>query len=376
RYCYWVGDEGVKANISINDNRLSSSSTLASARRGVARTGVELLTGFSNYQPGDIDSRVRSTDQLKLLNSSVFSDSSGNNAKVLWPDVTLVSRGLFTDNRWGGLQIDLSTAFEKSDTNFMNSEFGSGSGSVESATADVTTLGNVTFAFDVDYSIPISGPLVASSWRVPFRNWKKNISYNSATPTSLACVWSQTSTTLTPAFASPTQAVRGPTWSALRDYHLLYQQLSGSPLTLTARTHFPNTVALTAATGAYPSAFGYNHYSQMYNRSIIPLVWCSSTTTNPDGTVTPTNSQDSSDSFGQYSDFLGRDTMYIRPNRGNSFSATIVNSTRSASAYSLPIPTRVSVAPYISRQQVVVGTIKNGGIVQIVISPITVFHNP
>jgi hypothetical protein len=367
RYCYWVGDEGVKANIAINDPRLQqSNSTLASARRGVARTGVELLTGFSNYQPGDIDERIRSADQLKLLNSTVFSDSTGNNAKALWPDVTLVSHGLFTDNKWGGLQIDLSTAFEKTDAAFLSSEFGSGNGSVESATADVTTLGNVTYAFDATYAISYASPLTAAnSWRIPFRNWKKSISFNSATPTTLACVWSQTTGALS------SQAVRGPTWHALRDYHLLYQQLSASPATLTARTHFPNTVAFTAVTGsnAYPSGLGYNHYSQMYNRSITPLVWLNG------GTSTWMRNT-MSDAFGLYTDFIGRDSVYIRPNRGNTFSTKIDNSTLSASAYSLPIPTRVSVAPYISRQQVVIGTIKNGGIVQIVISPITVFHNP
>ncbi|NBX01546.1 hypothetical protein EBR11_03325 [bacterium] len=366
RYCYWVGDEGVKANIAINDPRLQNSSTLASARRGVARTGVELLSGFSNYQPGDIDSRVISTDQLKLLSSTVFSDSTGSNAKSLWPDVTLVSQGLFTDNKWGGLQIDLSTAFEKTDAAFLSSEFGSGTGSVESATADVTTQGNVTYAFDATYAISYAGALTATtSWRIPFRNWKKSISFNSATPTSLACVWSQN--TNSAGGAPSSQAVRGPTWSALRDYHLLYQQLSGSPTSLSARTHFPNTVSLTAATGAYPSALGFNHYSQMYNRSITPLVWLN-------GATWTRNSL--SDAFGLYTDFIGRDSIYIRPNRGNSFSTTIDNSAQSASAYSLPIPTRVSVAPYISRQQVVVGAIKNGGVVQIVISPITVFHNP
>ena len=367
RYCYWVGDEGVKANISLNDNRLSSSSTLASARRGVARTGVELLTGFSNYQPNDIDTRVRSTDQLKLLSSSVFSDSSGDNAKALWPDVTLVSRGLFTDNRWGGLQIDLSTAFEKSDAAFLSSEFGSGTGSVESATADVTSSGNVTYAFDADFAISYAGALTATtSWRIPFRNWKKNVSFNSATPTALACVWSQT--TSAAGGAQSTQALRGPTWSALRDYHLLYQQLSSSPTTLNARTHFPNAVALTAAgTSTYPAALGFNHYSQMYNRSITPLVWLNGATWTRGGMT---------DAFGLYSDFMGRDSIFIRPNRGNSFSTTIDNSAQSSTAYSLPIPTRVSAAPYISRQQVVVGAIKNAGIVQIVVSPVTVLHNP
>jgi hypothetical protein len=389
-----VGDEGVKANIAINDPRLQNSSTLASARRGVARTGVELFSGFSNYQPGDIDNRVISTDQLKLLSSTVFSDSTGSNAKSLWPDVTLVSQGLFTDNRWGGLQIDLSTAFEKTDADFMNSEFGSGTGSVETtiradptdsgtniAAADVTTLGNVTFGFDVDYNIPMVAPLTATnSWRIPFRNWKKNITFQdpgfvsdppippvivpAPPPTPFACVWSQT--TIASGGPQSTSAVRGPTWAALRSYHLLYQQVSGNKIS--ARTHYPNTVALTAAgTTTYPAAYGFNHYSQMYNRSITPLVWLNG------ATWTRTAIED----WGQKTDFMGRDSMFIRPNRGNSFSTTIDNSSQSASAYSLPIPTRVSIAPYIARQLVVVGTVKDtSGIVYIVISPVTVLHNP
>ena len=369
RYCYWVGDEGVKANISLRDARLSSASTLANARRGVARTGVELLTGFSNYQPNDIDTRVRSTDQLKLLSSSVFSDSTGNNAKVLWPDVTLISRGLFTDNRWGGLQIDLSTAFEKTDPDFMNSEFGSGDGNFESLSADVTTLGDVTYAFDANatdamgFSLITTTPATPSDWRIPFRNWKKDITFNFTTPTRFACVWSMT--TQSAAGSTPSsQVLRGPTWAALRDYHLLYKQLNGIPISISARTHFPNTVALSTMTGsAYPTALGYNHYSQMYNRSMTPLVYYSGTSwvrvTEPTKT-----------------DFIGNDTVFFRPNAGNSFNNLINNSSESTSPYSLPIPTKVSVAPYISRQLVVVGAIKDAGIVQIVVSPVTVFHNP
>ncbi len=377
RYCYWVGDEGVKANIAVNDPRLQNSSTLASARRGVARTGVELFSGFSNYQPGDIDNRVISTDQLKLLSSTVFSDSTGTNAKALWPDVTLVSRGLFTDNRWGGLQIDLSTAFENPD--FINSEFADGDGTTEAKTADIAlpALGNVTFGFDVNGDISYASPLSASnSWRVPFIFSKKQIyDQNSNTPTKHACVWAITTTILK---TSPTKVIRGPTWASLRDYHLLYKYLSydnnysGTPYQdtpiLSARPHFPNTVALRAANNFYYNTLGigYFHYSQMYNRSISPLVYYNGTSWVRDATTANT-------------DLYGQDTIYTRPTRGNSYSTTINNSNISSKTYPLPIPTKVSVAPYISRQLIVIGAIQTGGTpstVGIVLSPITVFHNP
>jgi hypothetical protein len=370
RYCYWVGDEGVKANIALVDPRVQTSATNSSitvARRGVGRTGVELLTGFSNYQVGDIDSRIRSTDQLKLLSSSVFSDSTGNNARALWPDVTLVSQGLFTDNRWGGLQIDLSTVFEKSDPYFEASEFGQGDGSVEQPTAPASDRGLITYAFEEGKQ----GSSSSRDWQA-FKRWKKPIMFNGRTD-NYAPVWTLLNRPGEGAaqgsakdYDTTSASLRGPTWSALRDYHLLYQQLSSGivgGLQLTARTHFPNASAF--ATSSYPGGIGFLHYSQMYNRSITPRVTF-------DGTSITYPTGNTSNNF---FDFKGYDRIYYNGPRGNSYNTLIANNNIIGSFLG-PIPTKVSVAPTITRQLVAIGMIKDAGIVNLVISPITVLHNP
>jgi hypothetical protein len=372
RYCYWVGDEGVKANISLIDPRVQTStatnSSITVARRGVGRTGVELLTGFSNYQVGDIDSRIRSTDQLKLLSSSVFTDSTGNNAKALWPDVTLVSQGLFTDNKWGGLQIDLSTVFEKNDPYFESSEFGQGDGSAEQPTAPASDRGLITYAFEEGKQ----GSSSSRDWQA-FKRWKKPIMFNGATA-NYAPVWTLLNrpgldgSTQGSAkdFDSTSASLRGPTWSALRDYHLLYKQLSSGlvgGIQLTARTHFPNATAFAAS--SYPGGIGFLHYSQMYNRSITPRVTF-------DGTSITYPTGDTSNNF---FDFKGYDRVYYNGPRGNSYNTLIANNSTLGSFLG-PIPTKVSVAPTITRQLVAIGMIKDAGNVNLVVSPITVLHNP
>ena len=369
RYCYWVGDEGVKANISLIDPRVQTSSAtynLTAARRGVGRTGAELLTGLSNYQVGDIDSRVRSTDQLKLLSSSVFSDSTGNNAKALWPDVTLVSRGLLTDNRFGGLQIDLSTVFEKEDDYFDDSEFGMGDGSAEGSD------GAITYAFEEGKKNSRGTP----DWQ-GYKNWKKPILFNDLTY-NVAPVWTLMNRpgvdgdgqATARDFNTTTAAQRGPTWYAIRDYHRLYQRLTSgaSGTQLSARTHFPNVIDLSAS--SYPSAIGYLHYSQMYNRSITPrAVFDGTSITYPTGS-------DSNNFF----DFKGYDKIYCYGPRGNSYNTLIANNNLVGN-FSGPLPTKVSVAPTITRQLVAIGMIKvpkdlTTNELYLTISPITVLHNP
>jgi len=369
RYCYWVGDEGVKANISLIDPRVQTStatnSSVAIARRGVGRTGVELLTGFSNYQVGDIDSRIRSADQLKLLSSSVFSDSTGNIAKALWPDVTLVSQGLFTDNKWGGLQIDLSTAFEKIYSDFDNSEFGTGDGANESSN------GAVTFGFMEGFSGPsITSPVSYGNDWVAFRNWKKTFAYSNNI-INVAPVWTVKNPWDIMGFKSSTAAIRGPTWYALRNYHRLYRELASGPQ-IKARTHFPNAPEF--ASSSYPSIIGFLHYSQMYNRSVTPRIF----TTKYDGTQSPVinNLAQNTPALGNnFLDYIGYDKVYVYGPRGNSYNNTILNNSP-AGSFLGPIPTKVSVAPYISRQLVAIGVIKIGNILQLTVSPVTVLHNP
>lgn len=120
-------------------------------------------------------------------------------------------------------------------------------------------------------------------------------------------------------------AFRGPSWLALRDHHRLYRQLSwetvaGEPKAiphLRARAHWPNTV---------DSWFfvGTRHYSHVYNR--MDTGW----------------------------DAFAFDRIHVLAQK----------------------PLRVGATPYVSRQVMVLGLQQDAGRLRLILSPITVLHNP
>ncbi|MEY4033145.1 MAG: hypothetical protein RL492_339 [Verrucomicrobiota bacterium] len=312
-YCYWIGDEGVKAKLNLTDTRITPPSTATVsadqqsfnnilALRGTARTGIEILKGFENIPLGGIDARATKLYDLGLLDTAVFTETSPPTiARRVWPDMTLVSRGLNTDSQWGGLKIDLSTAFEKDDNAWKASEFSEGAAPRDSAG---NPLSGVTYTFNPN----------GSTNRAAFSDSKVDVKYDGSSH-NIATLYSYSYRGFT---------VRGPTWDALRNYHRLYKELAwndstnavaNSP-TLRARTHFPNTISL--------SASGYGgtaHYGHMYNRM----------DTSEDVFVSPTPR---------------------------------------------PQPTKVGATPYVAREMLVWGLQNNGGTLRLTLSPITVLHNP
>ena len=123
----------------------------------------------------------------------------------------------------------------------------------------------------------------------------------------------------------PNAVMRGPTWLALRDHHRLYKQVSwesvsGQPKPiphLRARAHWPNTVDSTFF-------YGTRHYSHVYNR--MDTGW----------------------------DAFAYDRIHVLAQK----------------------PLKVGVTPYISRQVMVMGVQQDAGRMRLVLSPITVLHNP
>ena len=123
----------------------------------------------------------------------------------------------------------------------------------------------------------------------------------------------------------PGAVMRGPSWLALRDHHRLYRQLTwetvpGQPKPiphLRARAHWPNTV---------DSSFFYGtrHYSHVYNR--MDTGW----------------------------DAFAYDRIHVLAQK----------------------PLKVGATPYIARQVMVLGLQKDAGRLRLVLSPITVLHNP
>ncbi len=312
-YCYWVGDEGVKAKLNLTDTRITPPSTTSvstdqqsynniMALRGTARTGIEILKGFENIPLGGIDARATKLYDLSLLDAAVFTETSPPTiARRVWPDMTLVSRGLNTDSQWGGLKVDLSTAFEKDDAAWKASEFSEGSAPRDSAG---NPLSGATYTFNPN----------GSTNRSAYSDSKVDVKYEGSSH--------NIGTLYTYVYGGRT--IRGPTWDALRNYHRLYKEIawndSTNPVanspTLRARTHYPNTISL-AASGYGGTA----HYGHMYNR------------------------MDTSED------------VYVSTNPR-------------------PQPTKVGATPYVARELLVWGLQNNSGTLRLTLSPITVLHNP
>ena len=249
-YCYWIGDEGVKARINLTDPRLTppTGTTTAQLRqealRGAARSGTGILAGLENMPLSGIDPRVTQMRELPFLTNTglgLTETSPPTRAKRLFTEATLWSRGVNCDSLWGGLKVDLSLAFEKTDAEWKLSEFGEGAAPKDSAGAQ---LSGVTYTFHPN----------GTSMRSAFADAKVTVRHDGATR-NIAPLYS----------FSNSGTTRGPTWESLRNYHRLYKEIDWfNPVApeLNARAHFPNAAALSA------SAYGdRSHYGRFYNRA-------------------------------------------------------------------------------------------------------------
>lgn len=201
-YAYWIGDEGVKARINLEEPRagLPSTDNLArSALRSAATPGVRLLKGAEALTDEFQAAALSSPRELGLLSGF----SADPNAPLrLYHDVTTTAAGVLADAANGGLRRDLSLAFELSDAEFTKTEFGGG--------VDLPATATENGSLSLKMLAPING-----------RSIRVSPIFNRATPEG---------------------NLRGPTWWALRDYHRLYKQVGwvGGVPTLNARTYFPN----------------------------------------------------------------------------------------------------------------------------------------
>jgi len=201
-YAYWIGDEGIKARVNLEDPRLELAATdnrARSALRSASAPAIGLLKGAESLADDSQARLLGGPRDLGLLNGF---DADPAKARRLFHDVTGFSAGVLADAYNGGLRRDLSLAFELSDAEFTKTEFGLGTSSP--ATMTETGLASLKMA------APINGrPILVSPV------------FNRATTLG---------------------NLRGPTWWALRDYHRLYKQVGwvGGVPTLSARTYFPN----------------------------------------------------------------------------------------------------------------------------------------
>lgn len=249
-YCYWIGDEGVKARINLTDPRLTPPTGSTSpqlkqeALRGAARSGDEILPGLSTLPPKGMDSRITQMRELPFLTNpglGLTETTPATVARHLYTEATLWSRGVNCDSVFGGLKTDLSLAFEKTDAEWKASEFGEGLPPKDSAGAQ---LSGSTYVFNPN----------GNGVRTAYDNIKLNVRYDGI------------SHSISPIYSFYTY--RGPMWEALRNYHRLYKELDWSSTTspaIIARTLFPNSRSL------YASGYGANsHYGRFYNRTDSP----------------------------------------------------------------------------------------------------------
>jgi len=318
-YAYWIGDEGVKARLDLNDPRVNAPTatdqTKQEALRGVARSGAEILVGLEALPASGLDRRVRSFQDLSLLTSGdgLNETSPPSVVRRLQTETTFWSRGVNCDSQFGGLKIDLSNAFELTDAEWDRTEFAAGAPPLDSAGQP---LSGVTYL--------LNGQNTTVTNTIAYGDNKVNVPYDGANH-SLSTVY-----TFTPVFgntAQNAQKARGPTWDALRNYHRLYKELdwtNPAAPSLRARAHFPNTRSLAAS--GYP---GTAHYTHQYGR------------------------MDTAENFLALDRFTAQGQLKEAPR-----------------------PVKVAVTPYVSRQLLVWGVIQDAGQLRLTLSPITVLHNP
>ncbi len=329
-YCYWIGDEGVKARINLQDNRISppaGTSTTDKALlqmeglRGAARPGIEVLNAFSRMPASGIDPRVMFVSQLGSLDSTVYPETNPPTlTPSIWTDTTTYSRGVLSDTRFGGLQVDLSLAFEKTDGDFKASEFVSGTSVLDSNSTPNALLG-VTYVFHENGANNSWGSVANRGGYAPTTAPEARVT-NLAAYTPGASDGNYQTAPIWRVMVGG-KPVTGPTWESLRSYYNLYKEVnwSGSTPNLTARAAYPNTVAFSAA-----GYGGTAYYSHKFNRM-------------DDGTT----------DFWASDTVAGKETMRL---------------------------TKVGVFPYVARQLMVFGVVNNAGVISITMSPVTVLHNP
>ena len=231
-YAYWIGDEGIKARINLTDSRMQATPTVDQilALRSPNTVAYGLIPGLGTLSKPEDLQKIQRTSQLGLLSGFTTTTADyANTDKRLFHDVTFAAAGVLADSAHGGLKRDLSAAFELSDEQFANSEFGLGQ------FTDPTTN---------------AGPFIAAA--------SHNLNGFEKDPMAVLKDNANKSYLAAPVFNRSNGlggTLRGPTWWALRDYHRLYKQIGwgsdlgtsdrsiGSTPTLIARSFYPNVTA-------------------------------------------------------------------------------------------------------------------------------------
>jgi hypothetical protein len=294
-YAYWIGDEGVKARINLQDSRdltgtAPTSNNVINALRSPGRLGTELITGLTGVAVNQAElNQITSTQQLALVPGYTTTTNGLDSRKLSFHNQTLWSSGVLADSFRGGLKRDLSLAFEMDDYDFDNSDFGSGAKSNGGSVTEFydTTLvapalrnssfpefgGNTSLTPTVSATTPTDPkPRV---WVPMFEKDNNNSERGKLASGTGYFPWSpvfmREGTGKNSIGKTVTKRFVGPLWHVIRDYYRLYKEIdwSSDVATLPARSFFPNTSQFVSgkySTGTYRSPPSYGVTGQpMYD---------------------------------------------------------------------------------------------------------------
>ncbi|MGJ8671352.1 hypothetical protein [Rubritalea sp.] len=216
-YAFWVQDNGVKASTVWSLNETGTDEEQQAARL-MAAAGPDITSFTSSGSPvneANLDTYHQGIEKLTSIDDLYLafgSDHSYSWVKENHHDLTVFSQAVLSDTKLGGLQRDLSLAFEMDANEEAESadKFNKQEGEFV-AGGDRLEEGEQTPSMPVKARLPYRDTADSNS---PFAS---DISVNGS-------------------------VMRGPTWWALRDYANLYKQVqtTSENAKLTARAYYPN----------------------------------------------------------------------------------------------------------------------------------------
>ena len=136
-FSYWIGDEGVKVRVNLDEPRSLATAApdnldAVDALRAPGRAGLPLLLGLGAVDPAASAESLLASERGSLALLAGYQPAEPSlrlpTLRATYHDHSFWSAGVLADSYRGGLRRDLSLAFEMDDREFDASEYGSATG--------------------------------------------------------------------------------------------------------------------------------------------------------------------------------------------------------------------------------------------------------